>query len=158
MMLRALAALTTLGLLAACTPPEVEYCRGFGVEGTPEYGKCISYYNQQEQVFGADRASCALEADRTYPPSLYDTGGFARVYSGAGYWGGPYYGSHVVSVPPDYARNAEVDRLRLRIIGPCMQAKGWNSAVTWQAGRSSMKAAPKTKAAKSSGSALPWLK
>ncbi len=132
--------------LGACTPADIEYCSKFGVAGTAEYSKCLNYYQQQEAAFNADYNVCISEADITYPSTLYDRGGFAHVGVGSGfggrYYGGGYgYGGAVVSVPPDYQHNAEVDHLRARIITPCMQARGWNSQYSWQAGRQMVKPA-----------------
>ena len=127
-----------LGLIAlglgACTPADEQYCQSYGVGGTPEFGKCLDYYHQQQAVFGAARADCDLQADATYPRSLYDNGGYVPVMGGP--WGGPFGppGGYAF-VEPDYRRNAQIDQLRLRIVGPCMSAKGWNSPVSWQAGR-----------------------
>lgn len=120
-------------LLAGCTPGDERYCKAYGVEGTAEYGNCLNYYHQQEAIFGADRAVCEQQADYTYPPTLYDNGqttSIARYNSH-----GKYVGNQIVSVSPDYQHNAQVDMLRGRIIEPCMQAKGWNSGNSWQAGR-----------------------
>lgn len=150
--------------LAACTPPEREYCDTFGL-GTdnPEYQKCISHFFQQEALFRQDRQVCAFEADRTYPPTLYDRGGYSRMRTGFGYghWGHGGGFGHTVYVEPDYYHNREVDHLRMRIIEPCMQAKGWNSGTSWQAGRRTgvVKSAPKAAApvVKNDGK-LPWLK
>lgn len=152
-------------LLAACTPADIEYCSKFGVAGTAEYGKCLDYYQQQEAAFGADYRLCASEADITYPTTLYDRGGFAQVGIGSGFGGRYYgggYGGGLISVPPNYQHNAEVDRLRARIITPCMQARGWNSQTSWQAGRHdaiptkrlSGKPAPSSRAPSEK---LPWL-
>lgn len=162
--------LAVLLLLSACTPADISYCNQFGVAGTAEFSKCIAYYQQEEAAFGADRAVCSAQADETYPQTLYDRGGFAHVGIGSGFGGfggrfhgaGLGYGGGVVSVPPDYYHNAEVDRLRARIITPCMQARGWNSPNSWQAGRSEVKPT-KRKAGKpeyapqASTEKLPWL-
>lgn len=127
-------ALAALALLASCSPPEEDYCAGFGVNpGHGEYAKCTSYYFQQQAAFGADRAVCDSQADLTYPPTLYDNGGWAHVRGH--YYGGRFYGGESVRIPPDYQKNAQVDALRMRIIQPCMQSRGWNSGATWQAGR-----------------------
>jgi hypothetical protein len=143
------------GLLSACTSREVQYCSGFGVEGTSEYGNCLDYYHRQEAAFGADRAVCDAEADKTYPASLYDYGGYTRTHGGIGY-GGRWYGGHSIYIEPDYRRNRELDRLRMRIIEPCMQARGWNSGKTWQAGRRAVKPSSR-KSPAPSGEKLPWL-
>jgi hypothetical protein len=146
-------------LAAACTPPEQTYCNGFGLpQGNPEYQKCLSYYFQQESAFGADRQACEFEADKTYPPTLYDRGRYERVYGGVGYGHYGYDGGFgtTVYVEPDYYHNREVDGLRMRIIQPCMESKGWNSGETWQAGR---KAAGKLgKPMPQPATKLPWLK
>lgn len=126
-------------MLAGCgAPADVDYCRAFGVEGTAEFGKCLGYYAQQEAAFGADRDACEIEADATYPPTLYDHGGYAHTMGG---WGphGHWYGGQTIRIDPDWRHNREVDRLRTRIVEPCMQAKGWNSGRDWQAGRHAVK-------------------
>lgn len=178
-----------LMLLAACTPADEQYCRSFGVDGTTEHRKCLEYYHHQQAAFDADRRICDAEADLTYPPTLYDRGHTEQVFQGGfghgfghhgygrhGSWGGQHYGFQTVFVGPDLARNAEVDRLRLRIVEPCMQARGWNSGTQWQAGRrpiapTKRTAASSPRAAKAvtplpwsvqpnapGGNALPWLK
>jgi len=127
-------ALLFLLLAASCGNPQDDYCESFGVrEGDVEYGKCSQYFSQQQALFSSDRAVCALQADQTYPPSLY-----SRPYSyPVRFYGGRGGFAHteMVHVGADYQQNAEVDRLRMRIIEPCMQARGWNSGATWQAGR-----------------------
>lgn len=138
----------SLFMLASCgTPADISYCERMGI--TPnhgEYQNCIAYFNRQQAWFSSDRSVCSAEADRTYPPSLYDRGsyGIMRGGYGSGFYGpgygvgmghGGFYGSRMVDIPPDYARNAELDNLRMRIIEPCMQAKGWKSGSTWEAGR-----------------------
>ena len=158
--------LLLLPLIAACTPADQEYCNGFGVGGTAEYGKCLDYFHVQQGAFDADRRVCSAKADETYPQSLYDHGHTEQVFASPMYFGTPYYGSQIIDVSPDYAKNAEVDRLRLRIIGPCMDARGWNSPTDWQAGRHAVtpvrKAAPSgvhknTAEGAASQNALPWL-
>ena len=161
--------------LAGCAsaPDEADYCRGFGVEeGNPEFAKCTQYYFQQQAVFDADRAVCNAEADKTYPPTLYSrptsyparfyggrgfgTGvGFSRGGMGLGFGSGGYggFGSHteMVHQGADYQQIAEVDRLRMTIIEPCMRQRGWASGATWQSGRvAPTKAVP--------AKPLPWLK
>ena len=136
--------LTAIGLLmlASCTPGDIQYCDKYGVQGTPEFGKCIDYYHQQEAWFKSDRAVCELEADGTYPPSLYDYGHDVPVFGGYGPHG-EWYGGGVEHIPPDYMHNAQVDGLRMRIIEPCMQEHGWNSGSDWQAGRHAVSKIPK---------------
>lgn len=149
----------------ASAPDEQDYCRSYGVEqGNPEFAKCTDHYFQQEAIFGADRAVCDREADITYPKSLYSrpTSYPARFYGGSGIgfsrggFGGGYGGlgfgrTEMVHVGADYQQIAEVDRLRMTIIEPCMRKRGWQSGQTWQAGR----IAP-TKAVPSKP--LPWVK
>lgn len=160
---------SVLLLLAACTPADVSYCNKFGVTGTAEYNKCLNYFHQEAAEFNADHAVCSIEADETYPRTLYDRGGFAHVGIGSGFGGGRYhgggfgYGGGVVSVPPDYHHNAEVDRLRARIMTPCMQARGWNSPNSWQAGRHEVKATKRRSGRISAppiapAEKLPWLR
>jgi len=119
--------------LAGCTPANEQYCQQHGVSGA-EFNKCIVYYNQQQAIFDADRDACEMQADLTYPRSLYDYGRTEHVMGGFGY-DGRYYGGTTIQVSPDYQHNAQVDSLRARIVAPCMDAKGWNSVSTWQAGR-----------------------
>lgn len=122
--------------LAGCAsaPDEQDYCRSFGVEsGNPEFVKCTQYYFQQEAQFRADRDMCAFEADRVYPTSLYSRpiSYPVRVYSPYGGFGH----TEMVHQGADYRQIAEVDRLRMSIIHPCMRKHGWESGQTWQAGR-----------------------
>lgn len=130
-----------LTALSACTPADVEYCSKFGVAGTPEYGKCISYFHQQENLFNADLDGCNIAADAVYPPYLYDYGHTEHIHGGYGPYG--YYGGTTINVEPDYQHNAQVTALRHRIIDPCMMEKGWNSGTTWQAGRHAVSKTPK---------------
>jgi len=151
-------AIILLAVLTACAPADEEYCRSFGVAGTAEFSKCLNYYHQQSSIFGADRARCEMEADATYPPTLYDNGRTEHVMGG--FSGGVYYGGATVFVEPDYRHNLEVDRLRMRVIGPCMQNLGWNSPDSWQAGkRPAVKLKPKAVAPqpKTLPAPLPWL-
>ena len=146
-----------LTLLAACTPADEQYCQSFGVVGTSEFGKCMAYYHEQNALFGADRAQCAFEADATYPPTLYDYGHTEEVMGG--FSRGVYYGGTTVFVQPDMRHNMQVDQLRMRIIEPCMHARGWNSGQTWQAGRhavAKMKPALRSQFAPVAAP-LPWL-
>ena len=142
-------AILALLALAACTPPDEQYCQQYGVSGA-ELNKCISYYNQQENIFAADREACDMQADLTYPRTLYDYGHTEHVMGGFGY-DGRYYGGHTIQIEPDYRHNAQVDSLRSRIVGPCMDAKGWNSADSWQAGRHAVTPVKRKPAQK-----LPW--
>jgi hypothetical protein len=163
-MKRIMSAAALLLLAGGCTSEEVTYCRSYGVEGTAEYGKCLDYYAQQEAVFGSDRAACAREADATYPPTLYDYGGYARTTIGSGWGGrhhGGFYGGHTIFIDPDYRHNREVDRLRMRIIEPCMQARGWVSGNSWQAGRQKVQSHPPKRTPgrpqQNGSQKLPWL-
>lgn len=120
-------------LASGCTTPQEDYCASYGVqEGDAEYGNCMRYYEQQQALFSNDRALCALEADQTYPPSLYSRPMSypVRIYGRGGF---PH--TEMVHVGADYQQIAEVDRLRMTIIEPCMQERGWNSGASWQAGR-----------------------
>lgn len=150
-MIRLLGGLTLLALLSACTPADESYCASFGVQGTSEYGRCLDYYHAQQKAFDTDRSICESAADETYPPTLYDRGGYAPVTGS--FWAGHYYPGGMVQVQPDYYRNAEVDRLRMRIIAPCMTARGWNSPNSWQAGQHPIKTAPEKNRNRG---ALPW--
>jgi hypothetical protein len=127
------ALLLSLLLVGSCASPQNEYCASFGVqEGHPEFGRCLQYYAQQESAFEGDRAVCASQADQTYPPSLYSRPTSYPVrYPGYGGFGR----TEMVHVGADYRVNAQLDALRMRIIEPCMQSRGWNSGATWQAGR-----------------------
>lgn len=158
--MKRLVMLSPVLLLAACgTPNDAEYCQKMGVANTPEYGACMNYYHDQQAMFDADRAVCSAQADRTYPPSLYDYGGYARTYGGFGHgFGnhGHFYGGQTVRIDPDWHHNRELDALRERIITPCMQRMGWNSGQTWQAGRHTNKTPKAIKQPRSS--TLPWLK
>lgn len=139
--------------LAACTPANEQYCQSFGVTGS-EFTKCMNYFDQQQAAFDADLSVCSMQADMTYPPTLYDYGHTEHIHGGFGY-NGQYYGGTTISIPPDYNHNRQVDELRLRIITPCMDARGWNSPLSWQQGRHAAAKTPK----RSSGSAkLPWTK
>jgi hypothetical protein len=143
--------------VAACAPADEQYCQSFGVAGTPEFGKCMSYYHTQDEAFAADRFVCEQQADVTYPPTLYDHGHYEQVMGGFNH--GVLYGGETVLVEPNYQRNAEVDLLRMRIIEPCMKARGWNSGSTWQAGRHAVSAAKPVKfsASAPTSQGLPWL-
>ena len=121
-------------LLAACTPGDEVYCNAQGLaKGTPSYEQCTAFYFRETTHYNADFAQCGLEADKVYPQSLYDNGRWqpaqvsyshAMVYSGGS-----------IFVVPDAEHNSEVDRLRMRIIGPCMQKKGWKNGADWREGR-----------------------
>jgi hypothetical protein len=146
MRMRYLLGITALIGLASCTPPELSYCQKMNAPPN-ELDKCTAYYFQQETAFNADLAVCSAEADQTYPPTLYSGWGTARVHGGM--YGGRWYSGESISVPPDYQQNAQLDELRLRIIEPCMQKRGWNSGVTWEAGR-------RTPALTRKSTPLPW--
>jgi len=132
--MRKFIALSLLGLAAtACTPPEVEYCRATGA--TPsQLEQCTRHFYSEEAAFRSDLRFCAAQADQTYPPSLYSGWGTARVHGGYGF-GGQWRSAQSYTIPPDYQKNAQLDSLRMNIIEPCMQSRGWNSGATWQAGR-----------------------
>jgi hypothetical protein len=148
-------------VLAACAPAEQTYCDRYGIApGHPEYEACLGYYFNQEATFKADRQICEIEADATYPPTLYDRGHWNRVYGGIGYgpWGyrGGGFGT-TVFVEPDFQHNRQVDALRMRIIQPCMEKRGWNSGASWQAGRKAGGFRPSAPKPVPDGK-LPWLK
>lgn len=147
--------LIALFALAACgSPPDIEYCQQLGVPpGHAEYNTCLNYYHTQNNAFQADLQGCSFEADATYPPTLYDEGRTAWTHGG--YSAGRYYGGETIFIEPDYARNAQVDALRQRIITPCMQAKGWKSGTSWQLGR--FKGRPPQRSMQPSQAPLPWL-
>lgn len=150
-----LPALAMLALAGCASPADVQYCSSFGYpQGHPEYVRCMAYFHEQQAAFNADRQVCEMQADGTYPPSLYDYGHWEHLHGGYGPYG--WYGGQTVRVSPDYAHNAQVDALRMRIIQPCMQTHGWVSGDTWQAGR--MVKSPRPDAAPGSRGTLPWLK
>lgn len=127
-----------MSFLGACNGqspnPEIGYCAQYGVKpGDAEYQNCYQYFYAQQAAFDHDRGICEAEADGTYPPSLYSRpNSFPVRYYGAR---GGFPRTSMVHVGTDYQHNAQVDALRMRIIGPCMQVRGWNSASDWQAGR-----------------------
>lgn len=139
------------GGLVACTPPDVAYCKAQGASPM-NLQPCLDYYRQQEQAFTVDLAACAVEADKTYPQSLYADWGTALVRSPSAVPGG-WSSTEQVSIPPDTRQHAELDRLRMKIITPCMQARGWNSGVSWQDGRRF-----ETTQMDPNGGGLPWAK
>ncbi len=154
--------------LTGCTPADQQYCNNLGVSGTTEYTNCMRYYHTQEQEFFADRVVCDAEADETYPRTLYDQGHYQPVFHGGGFGasrnlGSPHYGGGVstVFVEPDHYRNAQVEQLRLRIVRPCMEAHGWNSPDSWQAGRLKFTQKPRKvstpRPRSDSMNQLPWL-
>ena len=141
-----------LGLLVvSCTPPEVDYCQSTGVPPL-QLEQCTQHYFQQEAAFNHDFTFCAMEADQTYPRSLYSGWGTALVHNRSSRGG--FSSVEQVSVPPDHYKNAQVDALRQRIVEPCMQSRGWNSGVTWKAGR---RAPGKMSQMNPNGGTMPWL-
>jgi len=146
--------------LSACTAQDVLYCRNQGVEGTSEHSKCMHYYQQQEALFSADRSVCSVDANEVYPAHLYDYGGYARTTLGTGWGGhhGGFYGGQSIRIEPDYRRNNELDRLRMRKIEPCMQQRGWVSGSNWQAGRQAVrpKKQQRTRSKPQPVESLPW--
>lgn len=118
-------------LLTACTPGDVVYCENQGLRPqTPEWAKCFSYYHRNKQVFEADRTQCMDQARDVYPDSLYADRLVRRpVFDNRGV----YRGTHVDN-EPNWQQHRQVDRLREKIIAPCMAKKGWNDAKDWQAG------------------------
>lgn len=145
-------------LATSCTAPENQYCDSFGLrQGDAEYQKCLGYYFEQQNAFNADRMVCDAQADVTYPPSLYSRPQSfpVRTY---GYRDG-FAHTEMVHVGTDYQQNAQIDALRMRIIEPCMQSRGWNSGATWTAGRHQL--APTGRRVSQmdpNGGGLPWLK
>lgn len=142
-------------LVASCTSPaDIAYCERLGVNPEhPEYTNCLNYYEAQHGAYSGDYAECSIEADKTYPKTLYDRG--HTVYTGGFGFGG--YGRYNVGgtgwIPPDAGHNAHVDALRNRIIEPCMREKGWRDPQNWEAGRGkpAAKKQPST-------TPLPWAK
>jgi len=123
-------------MLAGCAsaPQQDRYCEGFGLKpGDGEYAKCTQYYFQQQAVFDKDLGYCKAEADVTYPPSLYSRPYSYPVRTHSIYGG--FGRTEMVHMGADYQQHAALDAKRMEIIAPCMQMRGWNSPVTWQAGR-----------------------
>ena len=160
-------------LLAGCAaaPDEADYCRTYGIgTGHPEYAACCNYYFSQQAAFNADAAICGREADKTYPKSLYSQPYSypARFYGGPGFGfgagpfsysrGGYYPRMQMVHVGADYQQIAEIDRLRMGIIAPCMQAQGWNSPADWRLGRHGGVAQPASVPVAPVSAPLPWQK
>lgn len=139
--------------VAACTKPEDDYCAS---KGTPpnQLEQCHAYYFEQDAAFKSDLAVCSAQADQTYPQTLYSGWDTALVRR---YHGGRFPHTEQVTVPPDAARNAQLDALRGRIIEPCMQKRGWNSGRSWQDGRKSAKGR-KVSQMEPNGGGLPWNK
>lgn len=151
-MMRMISAGLLLMLASCAAPADEQYCGSFGFpKRHPEYVKCMGYFHEQQVLFDADRRVCEFEADGTYPPTLYDYGHWEHIHGGYGPHG--WYGGQTVRVSPDYARNAQVDSLRMRIIQPCMQQHGWVSGSSWQAGRMPVKTDRTPRAGSAS---LPW--
>lgn len=151
-------AIVLLLVVAGCAsaPTEVDYCRSLGVEqGHPEYANCTAYYFDQDAAFKADRTICSQEADMTYPPTLYSRPMSypVRVFSPYG-----FSRTEMVHVGADYQQIAQVDALRMRIIGPCMEARGWNSPGSWQAGRHPVNMRPIKQPKPALVPPLPWQK
>jgi hypothetical protein len=127
--------------LTACAPAERTYCQRMGTPpGHIEYNNCVRYFYEMENWFARDREPCLAKAKETYPDYLYDRGRYGDIdyYGGYGYGsnhGGFPYGGASVRIPPDAWKNSQVDDLRLKIITPCMNAKGWNSGTSWDMGR-----------------------
>ncbi len=141
-------------VLSACTPAEQEYCARMGVpSGSPEHSKCIQYYFDQTAIYRAERNQCEWDADQTYPRTLYDRGRTAYMRGGYGPYG--YHGGHSVYIQPDYAHNAMVDQLRMRVIAPCMYSKGWRNPTNWEAGKGPVQA-PKHPNRPIPSQPLPW--
>lgn len=158
----------TAFVLGACNQrSDVAYCERLGTgPGSREYAHCIGYFTRQSAWFNNDLQGCSVQADQTYPQSLYDRGSYGIMRGGLG-WGnvgfggighGPFYNSRMIDIPPNYHHNAQVDSLRMRIIEPCMQAKGWHSGFSWEAGRKDGKILPAPLTPPSTSGALPWLK
>ncbi|PZP83976.1 MAG: hypothetical protein DI582_09915 [Azospirillum brasilense] len=153
--------LALLTVLAGCAGgpqnPEIGYCASYGLKpGDAEYQNCHAFYYEQEAAFGRDRAICEAEADGLYPRNLYSRpssypvrrygmrGGFPR--------------TEMVHVGADYQHNAQLDNLRMRIIEPCMQVRGWNSGSVWTAGRHPVNMYPLNKPKPLLNDKLPWQK
>ena len=152
-MMKPLLYVAVLALLTQCSVPEdIAYCDRLGVDPEhAEYENCLIYFEKQFGIYSRDLSECEIEADKTYPRTLYDNG--RPVYTGGFGWGG--YGRYQTGgfgwVGPDAKHNNHVDALRNRIIEPCMQKKGWKDPHDWEAGRRKGKAPrlkPKTP--------LPW--
>ena len=109
---------------------------------TQGWAQCMDYFARNEAVFQSELGDCALQADAYYPPSLYDNGHY-ETYQSFGRYG--FGHSEHVFVPGDYSHNAQVNALRARIIEPCMQSKGWNTARGWEYGKRNAPLPPQRK-------------
>jgi hypothetical protein len=136
MRILSLASLLTIAVvISSCATLEQGYCQKFGVQpGTNEFAKCIAYYNRETGDFYNDYNICSLEADQTYPPSLYDEGSEEYIPTTCNR-GGQCSGGDYIETGPNFHKNRQIDRLRNRIITPCMQAHGWRSGTNWESGR-----------------------
>lgn len=141
--------------LAACSsePPQAEYCGRMGIiPSNPEYGNCTAYFHKMNNWFESDFAQCRIEADRLYPDALYDNGdiSYGRVWGPRGGWD-----TVEIRTNPDYRKNRLLESLRMNVINPCMQKKGWVSGESWEFGRA--KGTPDMPRGRLKQN-LPWLK
>lgn len=122
-----------LTLLIACSAPrDKAYCDSFRLPaGSGEYAQCMAYYARMDQWFTGDLNTCRTKAELAYPDYMYDHPRFGQMETIDRFG---YVRSSNVMIEPDYARNFSLDNERRSIIVPCMQAAGWKSADTWQAG------------------------
>lgn len=135
---RALSLLCLTVLLSSCAPAERQYCARIGTPmGHPEYNNCVNYFYRMSNWFARDREPCLAQAKETYPDYLYDRGQWGEIdyYGGNRGYGGIYGRSNTIRIPPDAWKNHQLDQLRLKLITPCMQARGWNSGESWELGR-----------------------
>ncbi len=131
-MRRLLYIMLLVGLVAGCTPADIDYCQSVNTPPA-QLAQCTRDYHQQDEAFKADLAVCSAKADETYPPTLYSGWGTALVHGMP--YGGRFGNIEEIETPPDAQKNAQLDALRMRIIEPCMQSHGWNSGHSWQDGR-----------------------
>jgi hypothetical protein len=123
-----------LFLATTCTQAgEDSYCGRFNLgKDSQEYSNCKAYYSKMEGWFALDHNACSEKASAAIPEYLYDHARFGETQSIDRY--GNIRSSNII-IEPDYRRNQSLDSERDKIMGPCMQQKGWKSSTTWQAGR-----------------------
>lgn len=126
--------LIALLLLSSCAVQnEQSYCDSFHIaRESTDYAECRAYYAKMEQWFAAEASECQGRATSKFPEYMYDHPRYANDF------GIDRYGvlrDQRLLIEPDYVRNNSLDMERRKIYEPCMKAKGWLSADSWQAGR-----------------------